>query len=42
MASAVQDAHDKGSWLDLEMRGSAKLVKLDDYLLSSGWNILIA
>ena len=28
----VQDAHDKDFWLDLEMRGSASLAKLDDYL----------
>jgi len=28
----VQDARDKDFWLDLEMRGSATLVMLDDYL----------
>ena len=27
----VQDAYDKDFWLDLEMRGSATLTKLDDY-----------
>jgi hypothetical protein len=28
----VQDAYDKDFWLDLEMRGTATLAKLDDYL----------
>lgn len=28
----VQDAYDKDFWLDLEMRGSATLTKLDEYL----------
>jgi hypothetical protein len=42
MASTVQDAYDKDFWLGLEMRGPATLAKLDDYLLSSSRNILIA
>ena len=28
----VQDAHGLGHWLQLEIRGSAKLMDLDDYL----------
>lgn len=28
----AQDAHDKRFWLDLEVRGSAKLQALDSYL----------
>jgi len=30
----VHDAHDKDYWLNLEMRGSAPLAELDDYLRS--------